>query len=274
MPIQIMNGDFSGTTTKYYNPFSGISLTTQGHFPIPRAITINTCTISRNEAPGAGESNTVQFVNGTQGSTPTGNDTVLSGASATSASQAVGGSWTASTPEGAVGGAAAQAKHVELAFTHVVAVDEHNIAFSYEDAANNVIGYHGFGAYGYNYGSEVAADQDGFINFGIGSDASTTEAPVQIPWPATGVFQFCAVDYFVGPGSGDVTLVLRKDTGGGAADTGLSFTFSDTNNAKHLALDTTTTVSVTAGDLLSWRFQVATTDNGFGFTVICGFIAT
>lgn len=79
---------------------------------------------------------------------------------------------------------------------------------------------------------------------GTATASTTTESVAQIPWPATGSFRRAFVRMIC---TSDVTLVLRKN----GIDTAMSLAISAGSPSSQTS---TAVVSVTTGDLLSWRF--------------------
>lgn len=104
---------------------------------------------------------------------------------------------------------------------------------------------------------------------GTATASTTTESVAQIPWPATGTFRRAFVRAIC---TSDVTLVLRKDTGGGGVDTAMSLSIPAGSPS---SATSSAVVSVNAGDKLSWRFArtsgAATTVQWY---LICGFAGT
>jgi hypothetical protein len=98
------------------------------------------------------------------------------------------------------------------------------------------------------------AATDLFVSFewaGTSGTGQSTVGSAQVPWPATGTLKYCAVAYDENI-DGSVELALSKN----GSDTALIFSLPTTGGTgTKLVKDLTTSVSVTAGDLLAWRYK-------------------
>jgi hypothetical protein len=272
MPIHPIFSSWQTVGAQDVNPFSGERGNTSAPYSFfaPRAITLVEATIARATAPGSGASNIFRCYDGDQrsggSSQQTGSDVTLSDPN-TSVRSNITGSWPAATA--GLADLDDDGHHVRYTVGGSPSSDESLVGLLYEDTADNAISYYGYGDYDFNIGSIAGAGVNGFFTFGMSDDGSTTEADVQLPWPTPGTFKNLGLSYAVQTGGADVTLVLRN----GGVDTGLSKTLSDTSGNQTVLLDTTTEVTVSAGDLLNWRFVRA--DTGlFRCVLLLGFTAT
>ena len=252
-------------TTAYHSPFTGKSSASGSGmlFHLQRQLTIADCTMAIDPAPGAGKSQWIRFCEGAGGSGNfEGNAVTVTGAGISTVRTDVEGTLTAAADNSLTEG-----YYIHTEDTGSPGNAWGVVAFIYEDASPDV-NYYGWGdLFTTDLLSGVAAGTSAYITFGVTGASTSTEADVQTPWPADGHFQFARGAKAVAAGKGDVTVVLRKN----GADTALSMTASE---GAGTISDTTNVVSVSAGDLISWRFVQAAPAGSFQCAMMCGFIAS
>lgn len=251
---------------QFVNPWSGVrSLTGVGssapfNFYTFRTIPLHGATIARDSASGGSTAVIADFVNGTEGGTSIG--TVTLADPDTSVLTDFTGTWSDS-----VGVANTQGHHVDFSITGSPTGAENSICYVYQDAALPSLTWTGFGSRTVNLLSGTPAATDRFMTAGMQTTVQTVENRAQVIWPISGTFQYVHGVYLVGTGTGDVTLVLRIN----GADSAITFTLSDTGSAQTKLQNDVLTASVSAGDLVGWRMQQATSVN-FGCALQWGFL--
>lgn len=265
MPIFSIQDGFATGSSNRINPLSGNSNTlgnTNAHFYTLNGLTVYDGSMAIDVAPGAGKKQTMTTVNGTGGQTGSAVDLIDTN---TSVRSAITGAWQAST-----GAAATDGKYLGVAPTGTPASATGVMGIHYEDATDSEIDWHGYGDRSFNIGP--GPNQTRYFTFGQNKVLIPTAPPnaAQIPWPVAGTFQYLTLVYFLSTGTSNVTITLQLD----GVDTALTKTLSDTAGAATwLTPDTTTRISVSAGQLVGWKLTTGATDNGLGFTMALGFIA-
>jgi hypothetical protein len=250
--------------TRYLNPFSGEGGTpsTSTLFHPPRAITVYEGTLNGN-APGTGDSFNWQFWKNFSSPSTNGSKVTVSG------TDTVDRTTVTATLLAATSDEEVTANYLQWTIGGTPTQTENMLAFSYEDSVDAAVDYHGWGSYSDNIMLGKSIDTNYFTTFGIGGSTTltATEADVQLVWPVSGAFKYCAVVYSTS-GTGAVTLRQRIN----GADSGFSFDLSAGVAAKTLTSDLTTAVPISAGQTVDWRVSQATSV-GLTCAVIVGFIA-
>ena len=106
---------------------------------------------------------------------------------------------------------------------------------------------------GADFGGVTFSGSDSYFPFHFVAGGGSTEAANKTPFPITATFKRIRVKWKLAT-STTLQLALRKN----GADTGMVFSLVGSTGVWQTTLDTTTAVSVTAGDLLAWRMKTTT----------------
>jgi len=106
---------------------------------------------------------------------------------------------------------------------------------------------------GEDFGGVAFSGSDTYFPFHFSGGGGGTEVANKTPFPITTTFKRIRVTWKLAT-STTLQLALRKN----GADTGMVFSLVGSTGVYQTTLDTTTAVSVTAGDLLAWRMKTTT----------------